>query len=246
MKAFLLAAGKGTRLRPYTDFRPKCLMPIHGKTLLEIWIDLLKLHGVDRVLINTHHFADQVEQAVDHLRVEKKVEIVSVHEPELLGSGGTLLANTEFIEPGEDFLIVYADNLTDVDLSAMKDFHRQRKAAGCLLTMGLFKTDTPNTCGIATLNATQTVVGFIEKPEKPESNLANAGIYVATYDILETCRAIRQTIGKGLLDIGFHLLPELIGRMSGYEIEEDLIDIGTVAAYERALAIWPRNTEGDR
>ena len=59
MKAFLLAAGKGTRLRPYTDNLPKCLMPIQGKPLLEIWIDLFIAHGIDRVLINTHHFAEQ-------------------------------------------------------------------------------------------------------------------------------------------------------------------------------------------
>ena len=57
MKAFLLAAGKGTRLLPYTDTLPKCLIPIHGKPLLDIWIDLFQAHGIDSVLINTHHFA---------------------------------------------------------------------------------------------------------------------------------------------------------------------------------------------
>jgi len=240
MKAFLLAAGKGTRLRPYTDQRPKCLMPIHGKPLLEIWIELLQAHGVDKVLINTHHLADQVEEATEHLRAEKAMDILTVHEPELLGSAGTLLANAGFLDSGEDFLVAYADNLTDLNLSAMIDFHRIRKAAGHVLTMGLFRTATPKACGIATVDAAQTVIRFMEKPAKPESNLANAGIYVATYKILETCRAIRHTIGPGILDIGFHVLPDLVGRMGGYEIKDTLIDIGTVAAYEQALEIWPR------
>jgi len=240
MKAFLLAAGKGTRLRPYTDRHPKCLMPIHGRPLLEIWIDLLQAHGVDKVLINTHHLADQVEKAAAHLRAEKVLDIHTVHEPELLGSAGTLLANTDFIDSGEDFLIVYADNLTNLNLSAMLGRHAEHKAAGHVLTMGLFRTTTPRACGIATVDAAQTVIRFMEKPVKPESNLANAGIYVATYNILETCRAIRQTLGPGILDIGFHVLPELVGRMGGYEITDTLIDIGTVAAYEQALEIWPR------
>ena len=241
MKAFLLAAGKGTRLRPYTDQHPKCLMPIHGKPLLEIWIELLKRHGVDKVLINTHHLADQVEKAVARLRVDQALDILTVNEPELLGSAGTLLANADFIDPGEDFLVAYADNLTDVNLSAMIDFHGTQKAGGHVLTMGLFRTTTPEACGIATVDAAQTVIRFKEKPEKPESNLANAGIYVATYSVLETCRAVRQTSGPGILDVGFHVLPALAGRMGGYEIKETLIDIGTVAAYEQALEIWPRD-----
>jgi len=240
MKAFLLAAGKGTRLRPYTDQHPKCLMPIHGKPLLEIWIELLKGHGVDKVLINTHHLADQVKKAAERLRADKAMDILTVHEPELLGSAGTLLANADFIDSGEDFLVAYADNLTDMNLSAMIEFHGEHKAYGHVLTMGLFRTVAPKACGIATVDAAQTVIRFMEKPANPESNLANAGIYVATYNVLETCQSIRQASGPGILDIGFHILPELVGRMGGFEIKETLIDIGTVAAYEQALAIWPR------
>ena len=238
MKAFLLAAGKGTRLRPYTDHRPKCLMPIQGTPLLEIWIDLFKAHGIDRVLINTHHFAGQVEQAAESLRVEKGIDIKTVFEPELLGSGGTVLENEAFIGPGEDFLVAYADNLTDANLSAMTAFHQTRKAVGNVLTMGLFRTATPRACGIATLDAGGTVTVFEEKPENPVSDLANAGLYVATYNFLKICREIRQTIPDRTFDLGFHVLPRLTGRMSGYEIKEYLLDIGTVASYELALEQW--------
>ncbi|MCP3951142.1 MAG: nucleotidyltransferase family protein [Desulfobacterales bacterium] len=240
MKAFLLAAGKGTRLRPYTDNRPKCLMPVQGKPLLEIWIDLFEAHGVDGVLVNTHHFAGQVEQTVARLDDEKTIEITTVYEPELLGSGGTILKNREFIEADEDFLIAYADNLTDINLSAMVAFHGRQKAVGKVLTMGLFRTTMPTACGIAVLDADHTVTGFEEKPENPESNLANAGIYVATYSVLDACREIQQGAGETLLDFGFHVLPRLVGRMGGYEIQDYLTDIGTVTSYERALEEWPR------
>ncbi len=240
MKAFLLAAGKGTRLQPYTDTLPKCLMPIQGKPLLEIWIDLFKAHGVDRVLINTHHFAKRVQQAAGRLAEKKAIEITTVYEPELLGSGGTILKNRDFINTDEDFLVAYADNLTDINLSAMAAFHQQQKGVGKLLTMGLFRTTQPEACGIATLDANQTITAFEEKPENPESNLANAGVYVATYNVLETCHEIRQGAGGKIFDFGFHVLPRLVGKMGGYEIKEYLADIGTVEAYERALEEWPR------
>jgi len=239
MRAFLLAAGKGTRLRPYTDTLPKCLMPIHSKPLLEIWIDLFKAHGVDSVLINTHHLAEQVVQAAARLAEEKGIDIQTVFEPDLLGSGGTIVENAAYIDRGEDFCIAYADNLTDIDLSAMTAFHRTRKRGGTVLTMGLFRTATPGACGIATLDTGGIVTDFEEKPKKPVSNLANAGIYLATYDVLEICEKIRQTAPDGVFDFGFHVLPRLTGRMSGYEIKEYLLDIGTVESYERALEQWP-------
>ena len=239
MKAFLLAAGKGSRLRPYTDTRPKCLIPIYGKPLLEIWIDLLKAHGIDRVLINTHHHAGQVEQAVNRLIIEKEIDIITVFEPELLGSGGTILENRDFVGDGEDFLIAYADNLTDMNLSAMVAFHDIQKANGRVLTVGLFRTPTPEACGIATLDSNQVITGFREKPKKPESNLANTGIYVATYAVLRECREIRQQVRAKVFDFGFHVLPRLVGRMGGYEIKEYLADIGTVESYRRALDQWP-------
>jgi mannose-1-phosphate guanylyltransferase len=95
MKAFLLAAGKGTRLKPYTDSKPKCLIPINGTPLLQIWIDLLARHGVTEVLINTHHHAGQVERFLADCRTRHTMKVLSVHEPQLLGSAGTILQNRE-------------------------------------------------------------------------------------------------------------------------------------------------------
>lgn len=91
MKAFLLAAGLGTRLRPLTDTIPKCLVPINGKPLLQYWIDLFEKHGIDEVCINLHYLSDQV---VNFIKANpSKIKWHLSYEPELLGSGGTIFSN---------------------------------------------------------------------------------------------------------------------------------------------------------
>ena len=96
MKAFLLAAGLGTRLRPLTNETPKCLIPINGKPLLAYWIDLMQEHGITDVLINLHHLADKVRVFIENeappsrKHRDKSVKFQLYDETELLGSGGTL------------------------------------------------------------------------------------------------------------------------------------------------------------
>jgi mannose-1-phosphate guanylyltransferase len=92
MKAFLLAAGLGTRLRPITDYVPKCMVEIDGQPLLDIWLGALAKAGVQEVLVNTHHLAAQVEAHVARRSTPPVVRLS--HEPVLLGSAGTLLAPT--------------------------------------------------------------------------------------------------------------------------------------------------------
>ncbi len=239
MNAFLLAAGLGTRLRPITDTCPKCLVPVCGKPLLAIWIDLLAAHGIQRVLINTHHLADQVETAVAGLAGRSGLAIATVHEPALLGSAGTLLANRDFIPAGADFLIAYADNLTTADLTAMIRAHAGFRDQGALLTMGLFRSPNPEACGIATLDADSRVAAFVEKPTHPPGNLANAGIYAASHGFLDFVAEIREMGHTGPFDLGLHVLPRLTGRMFGFELTGYLKDIGTVSAFLEAQHDWP-------
>ncbi len=238
MRAFLLAAGLGTRLRPLTDEVPKCLVPINGRPLLDIWMDLLARHGVDRVLINTHHLADRVTAAVERLQRRKPMEIETVHEPRLLGSAGTIAENAAFIPEAETFVIAYADNLTALDLGRMIAHHRRYRTSETLLTMGLFRTPAPTECGIAVLDTDHRVTAFEEKPALPSGDLANAGIYVADYRLLDRIRRIRQARPDGVLDLGFDVLPTLKGRMIGYIISEYICDIGTLSAYEQAQRDW--------
>ena len=86
MRALLLAAGLGTRLRPITDHVPKCLVPIHGKPLLGYWLDMLLPNGVERVLVNTHYLPQAVQAFVAESAWRDSIEMV--HEDELLGTGG--------------------------------------------------------------------------------------------------------------------------------------------------------------
>lgn len=240
MKAFLLAAGKGTRLKPYTDDHPKCLIPIHGIPLLKIWIDLLERHGVSQVLINTHHHADQVEKFVEQCRREVSISLHTIYEPELLGSAGTIWENRSFVKDQSDFIIAYADNLTNMDLSKMIDIHGRFRSMGSVLTMGLIKAPDPRACGIVTLDDDQKIVNFIEKPEHPESDLANGGIYIATKDIYGIMEGAGRAPGT-LWDLGQDVLPLLVGRMHGVPIAPFYLkDIGTPRAYEEALDQWPK------
>jgi len=230
MKAVLLAAGKGTRLRPLTDTIPKCLIPIGGEPMLTIWLRLLKKHGVEEVLINTHYRAGLVD---DFLASDNSgVKVKAVYEEELLGSAGTVLANRDFFNYKEAFFIIYADNLTNLDLTRMAEFHRSKNKEG-LLTMGLHRAANPQACGIAAINKENLVTSFIEKPEHPESDLANAGVYVAGQGIFDYIPHRKEVV-----DLGFDVLPILVNKMYGYEIEEYLLDIGTLENYKRANKEW--------
>jgi len=238
MKAFLLAAGKGTRLAPLTDSIPKCLVPIAGKPLLSIWIELLETWGIREVLINTHHLADHVTGFIDTLSDGLKISITLAHEETLLGSGGTVLANKHFVEKETDFLIAYADNLTNLNIRAMVSRHMEYKKNNCALTMGLVRVPNPSDCGIAEMDATGIITSFIEKPQRPAGNLANAGIYVASARVFDFFPAPDELNGDDVLDFGYHILPRMTGRMFGYEIKEYLRDIGTIASYEKANREW--------
>lgn len=227
MKAFLMAAGTGTRLRPITDTVPKCLVPIRGVPLLDIWLDALERTGVDEVLLNVHYLPDRV---MDHLaRRTSKVPVVTSFEPELLGSAGTLRVNRSWIGEDARFLVCYADNLTDFDLRRLVAFHSERHATA---TLALFRAQNPSACGIVETDDTGRVISFEEKPARPTSDLANAGIYMFESAVLD------EIPDRVPADIGFDLLPGLIGRSWAMPIEGYFRDIGTIEAYEHAQLEW--------
>ena len=230
MKAFLLAAGYGSRLRPLTDTVPKCLIPIQGKPLLAWWFELLREHQFRDVLVNTHYLSGCVSKFLNDYNA--KLTGLAVHEfyeSVLLGSGGTVKANRQFINADEPFAICYADNLTNINLSAMLSYHRKHKG---VLTMALFRCDNPKACGIAKMDSLNRIVDFTEKPQNPQSNLANAGVYIANRELFdyfpEDC----------FCDFGKDVLPKLVGKMYGWKMNEYLIDIGTPVNYQRAQEEW--------
>lgn len=231
MKAFLLAAGLGTRLRPITDAIPKCLVEIKGKPLLQWWFELFEKYGVDEVLVNTHHKAEQVEQFIrEYTARHAGIKIKPAYEKELKGSAGAISANRSFVSGEESFLICYADNLTDINLKELIREHQKRRKA--VLTMALFRTNVPKQCGIAAIDQNGLITRFVEKPEKPESNLANAGIYVADKSLYEYFDK------TDFSDFGKDILPKLEGKMYGHEIHAYLRDVGTIENLRLARREW--------
>ena len=227
MKAFLLAAGKGTRLKGIAEGTPKCLVPIQGKPLLHYWLTLCKAYGITEVLINVHHLADRV---LGYLAAsDSGIRVIPVYEKSLMGTAGTVAANRGFVQGEDHFFIFYADNLTNMNLQRFLDFHRRNDA---VFTMGLFRTQSPRECGIATLDKDNRVIKFREKPPVPETNLANAGIYLAGQDLFD------HIPDKETIDFGYDVLPGLVNRMHGYIIDEYLVDIGTPESYQRAQREW--------
>ena len=231
MKAFLLAGGLGTRLRPLTDTVPKCLIPINGEPLISIWLSKLEEVGVDELLLNLHYLPDAVRRYFSDYRGGLKVHMF--FEQVLLGSAGTVRANSQFIRDEDNFFIIYADNLTDTNLGAMLDYHVRRRP---LLTVGAFHAENPTECGIMELDENDVITGFVEKPAEPRSDLANAGIYVATPGIVEFIP------DKTPCDFGFDVFPSLIGKARGYVIDDFLIDIGTLEKYHLAQKLWKEKT----
>lgn len=227
MKAFLLAAGFGTRLRPLTYTLPKCLLPIGGEPLLAIWLRLLREHGVTEVLVNTHYLPETVERFIASSPAVEGLAVRASFEPSLLGSAGTVRQHRQWASDGSPFLICYADNLTDMNLSALVAEHR----AESVLTMGLFRSDNPKGCGIAETDASGVVVDFVEKPSRPRSEWANAGVYVASPSLYDT-------ISDSDRDFGREVLPRLVGTMRGVRVSGYLRDIGTVESYALAQLEW--------
>jgi mannose-1-phosphate guanylyltransferase len=228
MKAFLLAAGQGTRLKPLTDTTPKCLVPICGFPLLGIWLDLCRQYGIDKILINTHSHRDAVKNYVRQNGSDLTVRITE--EETLLGSAGTLRENRAWIGQDSEFGIFYGDVLTNANLARMLEFHREHEQVA---TIGVYEVSNPQQCGIVTVDARGIVRDFVEKPESPSSNLAFAGLMVAAPAVLEKIPL------QSPADIGFHLLPRIVGQMAAYPISEYLVDIGTYEKYEYAQRTWP-------
>lgn len=234
MKAILLAAGRGTRLRPLTDTTPKCLMPIGGVPLLHIWLDLCQAHGITDVLINTHHLPEAVEACAR--RSAARVTVSIAFEPVLLGTAGTVRANAGFVAGEPDFFVLYADNLTNADLGELLRFHRRHRPVA---TLGLYETSEPHLKGIVVCDEEGLVLHYEEKPQAPRSALANAGLMIGTPGLVASLPA-----DAGTPDFGFDVLPRLVGLARARRITGYVRDIGTHDSLAIAQREWPRVIAG--
>ncbi len=221
MKAYLLAGGLGERLRPLTLEIPKCLIPVCGVPILEIWLRLCERSGIDDILLNVSQFVDRVEVFLARRR-SGRIRVCLVREVRPMGTAGTVLANADFVAGEESFWVIYSDNLTNMALDPMLAFHQRHSG---LLTMGLFRTPSPRASGIAELDRTGRVVGFVEKPDQPRSDLANAGIYLVRKTVLELI-----PVTQPLVDFGHHVLPALVAMAAVAVWRREPIEISRSAA----------------
>lgn len=226
MRALLLAAGLGSRLRPLTETTPKCLVPINGQPLLGIWLERLTRAGIGPFLINTHYLAEQVQTYIEECPYRDQVSLVN--EKQLQGTAGTLISNLSFFHE-EDGLLIHADNYCLADFTAFLQAHAKRPSE-CVMTMMTFRTHEPSSCGIVELDARGVVIGFHEKVAEPPGNLANGAVYILSAELLET---LHNKV-EAPQDFSTEVLNKLIGKIYTYQTTADFLDIGTPATYELA------------
>lgn len=226
MRALLLAAGLGTRLRPITDTIPKCLVPIQGRPLLDYWFDLLLPAGIERILVNTSYRADQVRGHMTDSQWRDRVDLV--HEDVLLGTAGTILRNRDWFMDSP-FMVAHADNLTDFDMARFARAHATRPA-GCQISMLTFRADAPELCGIVELDSAGIVRAFHEKVRNPPGDLANGAVYIMEPEVI----AFIASLGRPVVDLSLEVVPAFMGRILAVRHDGYHRDIGNVASLEQA------------
>lgn len=228
LKAFILAGGFGTRLRPLTLTRPKHLLPIANRPHIEHVFDLLLRHSIDEVVLMTSYLAEAFADTLAGVeQMGMKLEVT--HEAEPLGTAGAL-KNAEHLVGDDAFLAFNGDVLTNVDLSAVIDRHRARQAEASIV---LTPVDDPSAYGVVPTKEDGSVLGFIEKPPRDQapSNLINAGIYVLEPSILERIPVDRVWSAER------ELFPQLVAegaRLFASGTDAYWMDIGTPEKYVQA------------
>jgi mannose-1-phosphate guanylyltransferase len=224
-RALLLAGGEGTRLRPLTLNTPKCLVPIHRKPLLGLWLDLLFEAGIDRALVNTSYLPEKVRAFCAASPWAARIDLV--HEEKLLGTGGTLRANADYFSQGT-FFMAHADNLSRFSVEAFFSAHAKRPSS-CVGTMMTFETERPKDCGIVEMDERGVAIAVHEKVENPPGNLANAAVFV-----LEP--AILAELARNPLATDFcrDIVPQLAGRWFTFHNDIYHRDIGSPDSLAKA------------
>ncbi len=228
MKAMVLAAGKGTRLLPLTGEIPKPMAPVVGKPMIQHIFELLDGGGVEEVHVNVFHLAEVI---LDFYGERSQVNGMSVNvtrEERLMGTAGGVKRLADHFD--DTFVVVMGDALTDVDVSEVVAFHKER---GALATLALMPVSDTSQYGVVRLDGEGNIVAFQEKPHPAEaiSNLANTGIYVLEPEALDYIPE------NTFFDFANDLFPRLLEageRFVGYEGDFYWSDVGTLEAYRAA------------
>jgi NDP-sugar pyrophosphorylase family protein len=228
MKAMILAAGEGTRLRPLTLALPKPMVPLANIPLLERTIRLLAAQDVTEIAINLFHRPEAIQATLGD-GAAWGVRLHYSHEPTLLGTAGGVKRLEAFFD--EPFLVLYGDNLYQADFAPLIAAHRAHHA---LATLATFEAANPSACGLIVTDDADRITRFQEKPPPAEvfTNRANAGVYILDPEVLRFIPA------QGPSDFGKDIFPALLAErpltlfarpLGGY-----LQDTGTVSSYRQA------------
>ncbi|MEA2074887.1 MAG: DUF5752 family protein [Euryarchaeota archaeon] len=230
MKAVILAGGFGTRLRPLTFTKPKPMIPLVNKPVMEHVVDYLVSYGLNDIVVTTTFLREMI---MEHFRYREDVHLSYPAEPYPLGTAGSV-KNAGLDLEEEPFVVIQGDNITDMDLRGLIDFHYEAEG---LVTIALTHVEDPWNYGIAQLEGDGCIGRFHEKPDKEKcfSNLASTGIYVIDPKVLKFVpEGAYFDFAKDL----FHLLHvKEKGKMFGYEIDADNFwaDVGQPEGYMRAM-----------
>ncbi|MBC6434643.1 NDP-sugar synthase [Nostoc sp. HG1] len=242
MKAMILAAGKGTRVRPITQTIPKPMIPILQKPVMEFLVELLRQHGFDQIMVNVSHLADVIE---NYFRDGQKfgVQIAYSFEGriedgeligEALGSAGGMRRIQDFSPFFDDtFVVLCGDALIDLDLTAAVKWHREKGAIATIVMKSVPREEVPS-YGVVVTDESGKIKAFQEKPSVKEalSTDINTGIYIFEPEIFNYIPSGKE------YDIGSQLFPALVAAGApfyGISMDFEWVDIGKVPDYWRAI-----------
>jgi len=236
MKAMVLAAGLGTRLRPITYSVPKPMVPILNRPVMEHIVKLLAGQGFTGIIANLHWFPDTIK---DHFGdgSDFGVDLSYSYEEDLLGTAGGVYAAREFFDGS--FLVISGDALTDVDLVAMKEFHKSHEGIATLATK---EVEDTSEFGVVITEEGGRIQGFQEKPDPAEalSNLANCGIYMFDREIFDffpepgTSKLAAPGHPAGFADWALDVFPALMESgvpFFAHEVDAYWNDVGTIGEF---------------
>jgi mannose-1-phosphate guanylyltransferase len=242
MKAMILAAGKGTRVRPITYTVPKPMIPILTKPVMEFLVELLRLHGFNEIMVNVSHLADEIE---NYFRDGSRFDVQIAYSfegriiegkliGEALGSAGGMRRIQDFCPYFDDtFVVLCGDALIDLDLTAAVKWHKEKGSIATIIMKSVPKEQV-SSYGVVVTDENNRIQAFQEKPpvEEALSTNINTGIYIFEPEVLDY-------IPSGVeYDIGGDLFPQLVAKKApfyGLTMDFQWVDIGKVPDYWQAI-----------
>jgi NDP-sugar pyrophosphorylase family protein len=228
MKAMVLAAGLGTRLRPLTEDKPKCLVPLAGRPLIGWTLEWLRRAGVTECVINLHYLPEKVQRFVGD-GSGYGLKVTYSYEPELLGTAGAVNKVASFFDT--PFYVIYSDNFSQWDIRKLKFEYERNNSIG---TVAVHWREDVTQSGVVELDRDNRILCLVEKPkmeQSPNSHYVNAGFYYLDQKVLDYIPD-----GK-FCDFAFDVFPKMIHageNIYAVKMEDPIIGIDTIETYNQA------------